>query len=138
MSIAWPEDLTLGIALLDAQHRELYERVNALLEAMHAGRHGDVGSLLHYLHDYAREHFRAEEELMRAQGYPQAERHAELHLSFAAALEERMQDFRERGPTASLAVDMSAWLTDWLRDHLRRADVEMGRWVKAQGEKGGR
>ncbi len=34
MSIAWPEDLTLGIALLDAQHRELYERVNALLQLM--------------------------------------------------------------------------------------------------------
>lgn len=132
MRIAWTEDLALGVEELDAQHRALYAHVDQFLEAMGAGRSPDLASLLEFLDAYSRDHFGAEERFMREGGYPEAERHAELHRAFTAGLRGLAEAHRVRGATASLAVDLCAWLTDWLREHLRGADAELGRWIRAR------
>jgi hemerythrin len=132
MRIEWTEDLALGVEELDAQHRALYAHVDQLLEAMAAGQSAGAASLLGFLHAYSRQHFRAEERLMREGGYADAEKHAALHRAFASALRERAEAFRARGATTSLSVDLCAWLTDWLREHLRGADAQLGRWLRAR------
>lgn len=37
MSMAWSEDLTIGVAQIDQQHRELFRRFDALLVACRQG-----------------------------------------------------------------------------------------------------
>jgi hemerythrin len=132
MRIQWMEDLALGVEEIDAQHRALYAHVDQLLEAMAAGRSADLASILEFLGTYALVHFRTEERLMREGGYPDLERHTALHRTFASELGERVEVYRARGATASLAVDLCNWLTDWLREHLRGADAELGRWSRAR------
>jgi hemerythrin len=132
MRIAWTQDLELGVEEVDAQHRALYANVNRLLEAMAAGRSADLVSILDFLGTYVHEHFRTEERIMRESTYPNLERHAALHRAFASDLGERVDAYRARGATASLAVDLCAWLTDWLREHLRGEDAELGRWLRAR------
>ena len=52
MAIEWTKDLETGVALIDEQHKELFDRVNKLLAASSQGRgKEEVGSLLGFLEE---------------------------------------------------------------------------------------
>jgi len=127
----WTEDLAIGIDAIDAQHRELYAAVDALHTAMRAHRLDKVGPVLAYLQRYVVDHFAAEEREMEAARYPGLRNHRSAHRSFVKAFVERKAQFDEHGATPSLVVDISSWLGEWLRDHVRGVDGEMGRYLRS-------
>lgn len=129
--IQWTEDLAVGIAEIDAQHRELYAAVCALHEAMRAHRLDRVSDTMAFLERYAVSHFAAEERQMEAAGYPELPHHRSAHRSFVRDFVRRKASLAAVGATPSLVVETSSWLGEWLRDHVRGLDVEMGRYLRA-------
>lgn len=129
MSVHWSEELATGIERIDAQHRELYAQVSALHDAMRANQLDRVPGILEFLQGYALDHFALEEREMAAASYPGLPEHQRLHRSF-------VEDFLghkaslSAGVTVSGVVDLSQWLTDWLRDHVRRVDGDMARHLR--------
>ncbi len=132
MPVQWTEDLATGIERIDEQHRELYQRVAGLHEAMRAGRLEDVPEMLDYLQRYAAEHFAAEEQQMTAAGYPGLIQHKRLHQRF---VEEFLQHRQRLSPevTPSAVVALSRWITEWLGAHVRSVDGEMARYLRRRG-----
>jgi len=130
--VQWTDDLATGIERIDAQHRELYQRVAGLHDAMRAGRLADVPAMVEYLQRYAVEHFAAEEQQMTAAGYPGLGQHRRLHQRF---VEEFLQHKQRLSPevTASAVVELSRWITAWLGDHVRKVDGEMARYLRRNG-----
>lgn len=128
--IQWTQDLATGIERIDEQHRELYARIDALHDAMRAGRLEEVPAVLEYLGRYATEHFATEEAHMAAEGYPGLELHRAAHLAFVAEFE-RQRAACQASRHARPVVELSGWLADWLRDHVRRVDGELARFLRA-------
>ena len=123
MSIAWDPTLLVGIPEIDGQHQELFRRLDALHEAIRGGRsREEVGRTLAFLHDYAVQHFGAEEALMIDRGYPDLADHRAEHVAFVAELEALEGEYRRDGPTASLIIRVNTQLTGWLRSHIYRTD----------------
>jgi hemerythrin len=129
MALRWSSALATGVSEIDAQHVELFERFDQLLDAMIAKDRDGAARLIPFLQSHVREHLAAEERLMRELAYPDEAAHAAEHAAFAAEIEDLARQLEERGPTARLVLRLEVELTGWLRDHLYAADAALARFV---------
>jgi hemerythrin len=135
--ISFDPVLLTGVEEIDAQHRELFVRVDRLLEASRARRSKEeVIHLLAFLSGYVIDHFSSEEARMAATRYPGREAHLGEHRSFARELEALHGEIREDGPTPLLVIRVGHRVTEWLREHIYRTDRALGEWLRRSGEAG--
>lgn len=131
LALQWSSALSLGVTDLDAQHRELFARVDRLLDAMLHGERAEAAQLANFLRDHVVLHFAAEEQLMHDLGYRDADHHVAEHRAFAASMLELDVALRSKGATAELVLRLERETVAWLRDHVYVADVALGRFVAA-------
>jgi hemerythrin len=132
--VEWTDDLSVGIQLIDDQHKMLIERLNNLATAVEQ-HHGPekIATTLQFLIDYTDFHFSAEEHHMAAQQYPGLDLQKTRHTEFKDTLSNLEADFREEGATHELAESIDTLLGNWLLKHIRTVDVEFGQFVKVKG-----
>lgn len=123
MGMAWSEDLALGIAQIDQQHRELFRRFDDILDACRQG-HGRsrLVELHNFLAEYVESHFADEEALMRAKGYPQLQEHLAQHGKFRIQMESLNAILAVQGPSIALLVETNQKVMTWLVEHIRKTD----------------
>ncbi len=133
MAIDWTEDLSVGVSEIDEQHKELFRKVNSLLEACKLGKgKAEVGGVLGFLDDYVKLHFSSEEKLMREHDYPDFLSHRSQHISFIADVDTLKREFEEGGAGLHLVVRTNQAVADWLIRHIKKIDRAMGIYVKAR------
>ena len=115
MALRWTSTLSIGVAELDAQHEELFRRVDRLLDAMLARDRSEASCLIAFLQHHVTDHFAAEERLMREVAYPDAALHAAEHLAFAAEIAALAAMFALEGATARLVLRLEREVTSWLQ-----------------------
>ncbi|HWI39993.1 MAG TPA: hemerythrin family protein [Verrucomicrobiae bacterium] len=124
MAIIWGDYLSTHIEWIDEQHKELFRRLNAFLDACDQGKgQEDLLGLLRFLDDYIDAHFSDEERFMKEEGYSQVEMHIRLHRGFVR----EMSDFKRRflkGADPSLLADIGKFTVSWLLDHIARKDKD--------------
>ncbi|WP_306600907.1 diguanylate cyclase domain-containing protein [Geothrix sp. 21YS21S-2] len=92
--LVWRDAAESGNATIDAQHRALFDDANSLLSAVVAGLPREVClPLMERLLGDLAGHFRHEEGLLRAAGYPQAEAHAACHAGLLARARALVADY---------------------------------------------
>lgn len=128
IAYTWDDKLLIGHSDVDAQHRHLFEILNRLYSALKEQR-SDAGTrtALDELTHYVSWHFAAEEEVMRACGFPQIEEHIAAHRAFA----QQVEDLRERG-SGIHAFELLNFIGYWIVKHVGQADVEIGRYLQRQ------
>jgi hemerythrin len=138
VALQWTSALAIGVPSIDSRHRELFRRVDRLLDAMIRGDRSEALQLLEFLKGYAVEQAAAEERLMAEIGYPAQDREAHLaeHRAFAASVAELEALARESGASAGLTMRVGQRAVTWLRDHVYLADVALGQFVRAHGRGG--
>ncbi|MBT9156875.1 MAG: Bacteriohemerythrin [Firmicutes bacterium] len=133
MPIKWNETLAVGITEIDDQHKELFARMNSLLEACNKGKGKEaVLPMIAFLEEYGAEHFRAEEELQKTSGYPQFEKHRELHREFLRNVRMLNAKLEEHGPTLPFVIEVNTTVVNWLTAHISKIDKELGMFLKAK------
>lgn len=114
-------DLELGHAALDEEHRVQFALIDAVAEAVAAGRDADeVRAAMARLIDYVRAHFLSEQLLMERHGFPGREEHAREHDHAVELLEELRR--RHAAGVTRWTLDSIHLLRDWLAGHVRGAD----------------
>lgn len=123
----WTPDLTVGVQMIDEQHKELIRRMNAFFDAM---KHGDkqqkVLEILDFLEQYVVSHFSDEEKLQLSSGYPLYREHKKLHTDFIADVKQIRTDIETRGFTAATASLVGSTLVSWLTLHIKKTDKGLG------------
>ncbi|HEU4384059.1 MAG TPA: hemerythrin family protein [Anaeromyxobacteraceae bacterium] len=138
MAIRWTRALSVGLADIDAQHKELFRRARAFADGLQGRSRQDVGILLSYLRAYAVTHFDEEEEAMRAALYPGLKRHKAEHDRFMRDILRMTKDQeKRRGPGVDPRA-LARWLEDWLVEHVSSIDKTMARFFLARAEVGPR
>lgn len=136
--LAWDPVLELGHAEIDHQHRTLFARAAAVVEAIWGGRGAtEVQGTLRFLTDYVGEHFAAEEALMRDAGYPGAEAHAALHRRIERRLVEIATAWSDHGATPALLADVEAMMSGWVTIHISEKDRELSTWLADRAREAG-
>ena len=143
MPIEWTDDLSVGVELIDQQHRELFERINRLLGAMKCvpffivedEEHGaqELTKTMDFLQDYVVYHFGEEERRMTEDGYPGYQQHKEERRDFMGEVAKLRTSIEAGETTEKLLVRAQKLLVDWTITHIRQVDAELGKFLKAQG-----
>ncbi|MGY5860505.1 MAG: bacteriohemerythrin [Candidatus Thorarchaeota archaeon] len=134
--IEWDESFSVGIELIDEQHKMLIERTNAISEAVENTRGLEkIIQTLDFMIEYTEFHFSAEEKVMTDNDYPKFDEHHKLHEDFKSRLNLMVQDFEEEGATSGLSDEITAYLTNWLVNHIKGIDTELGQILREKGYK---
>ncbi|NLJ67086.1 MAG: hemerythrin family protein [Clostridiales bacterium] len=131
MSIKWQNNWNIEVGEIDNQHRALVEQVSHLLEACKKGdSKQEVSSVLNFLSQYVKEHFRYEEEQHRLYNYPDRDEHARIHNKFTHEVTKLQERFEKEGFSYQFTILLNRKLVDWLIDHIGRVDQKFGDFVK--------
>lgn len=117
---SWTDELSVGDQRIDAQHRSIFELAGAVEADLAEGRFEDLKRILAFLRRYVMQHFTAEEALLERAGYPQRERHRELHRELSGQVVEAEARFQKEDPRSSEAV---AEVLVRIVDHIRIEDA---------------
>ncbi|GAO01712.1 bacteriohemerythrin [Anaeromyxobacter sp. PSR-1] len=130
MALQWTSVLSVGIPELDAEHAEMFERMDRLHDAMLAGDRAEVSRTIAFLREDAVRHLAAEDTLMLALGYPERERHLREHEAFLATVRELARRHDANGPTAVLVHDVEQAVATWVEAHVAVHDVALGAFAR--------
>ena len=131
MAVLWTEDLATGVRTIDSQHKELFVRINDLLEGCKIGKGKiEVEKLIRFLEDYVVTHFAEEEKHMLAHGYPGYAEHKAQHKEFMENFMKIRNQLEAEGPGLAIVVSTNHFVVDWLKSHIRRVDTKLGNFLK--------
>jgi hemerythrin len=131
--IQWDDSLSVGVGLIDDQHKQLIRRLDDLARAVEENQGPKaVATTLSFLTDYTHFHFSAEEGLMLAQEYPRLDEHRALHEEFRTVLKSLDVDFETDGASTFLADQINRFLITWLTNHIGKADREVWQFLHSR------
>ena len=132
--IVWSDRLSVGIIRFDEQHKQLVTMLNKLIRDPALTTTSETGSeVLANMTQYAREHFKSEEELMIEFGYPDYEEHRARHLSFLYKVVEFCSKTNLGDET--IPDQLLEFLKNWLATHILEEDMDYKYFFIAKGVK---
>jgi hemerythrin len=130
MVVQWHDSLATGDEEIDAQHREMFRRLAALVGALEQGRRDEIPRTFEFLGGYLVDHFGAEERAMEERGYPGRNVHRAAHARFVREYGELQGLYEATGPSLAIAVKAATWIQGWLQGHLFGADRAFARYLR--------
>ncbi|MDP2847137.1 MAG: bacteriohemerythrin [Humidesulfovibrio sp.] len=130
--MTWTDDLSVGIRLIDEQHKVLLGLINELHAGMRARKSDAVlAGVVERLKEYTVKHFGQEEEYFERYGYPETAAHKELH----AKLVQQVLDFEAglKSGQAKVTMDIMRFLKDWLVKHIMGTDKKYSGFLQSKG-----
>ena len=85
------------------------------------------------MQNYVVEHFEAEEAFQRQIGFPEYEKHKQVHDEFKSTVNDYAETFVKEGYTQELVQELGAKLMTWLIMHVAAADQRIGAFGREQG-----
>jgi hemerythrin len=129
--IKWDESLSIGVELIDEQHKKWIEHIQNVQAAIEARRGmPQIANTLDFLINYTQFHFSTEEKSMSETGYSELENHRAKHEELKGTLDNLIEDFREDGVTEKLSEAIGTFLGNWLRNHIRVVDQAFASFLK--------
>jgi hemerythrin len=130
-NIQWDESLSVGVGLIDEQHRKWIERLHEVESAIKSRRGmQQIVSTLDFLSEYTRFHFSTEDQYMVQACYPGLENHRAKHEELEKTLGHLIEDFKEDGVTEKISEAVGIFLGNWLKDHIRVVDQVFAAFLK--------
>lgn len=126
--INWEERYTLGIPVIDEEHKRLVELCNNLYKSILSvqknsseERKEAVKNALRECADYTQTHFKNEEKLMQLCKFSGFDAHKKEHNEFIKKILEKIQDFDHENFVSSL--QFVKFLYDWILYHIAYTDT---------------
>jgi hemerythrin len=122
----WDDRLSVGVQMIDGEHKKLIVMVNELHDAVRANQSKEVlGKVLAGLIEYTATHFGHEEGEMSRTAYPGAKAHIAEHQAFVKKVLE-VQAAHKAGNVTVLGMEVLSFLRDWLVKHIKGSDQALG------------
>ncbi len=134
----WTQDLSVGIDIIDNQHKELFSRINSLVDAIkHSVCKYKISDVIKFLEDYIHTHFDEEERYMIRYKYPGYEFHKAQHEHFKvefSALKTELAKLEGGAKPGSydLSVTTNQVVVDWILDHIAKVDKQLGKFLQTK------
>ncbi|HAN79611.1 MAG TPA: hemerythrin [Bacteroidales bacterium] len=128
--IEWDSSLELGVHTIDNQHKELIKLINEFHEGISKKEPKEtMQKLLKGLQTYTVYHFSFEENLLKRHDKQALFIHKMEHTNFI----NKVQDYAERVNSGKmlLSVEVTGFLKEWLRNHIKVTDKSHTRFFKA-------
>ncbi len=130
--IEWSDKFSVGISLLDEQHKRLIDMINRLIEFHNiASLSENIIETLRSMSMYALTHFEYEEKIMIDYSYPDYTSHKEQHEEF----KKKVASFYSATPISvdALNANVVEYLKSWLIYHILKEDMKYKRFYNEKG-----
>ena len=128
----WNPSLSVKVKKFDDQHKKLVDLINQLHDAMKAGQGNDMlGVVLQSLINYTATHFKEEEKVMQANGFPEFAAHKAAHDALVKQVLDLQKKFQSGN--AALTLSVMSFLKEWIVNHIQGTDKKYGVYLNAKG-----
>lgn len=130
--VEWHDSYSVGIEAIDNDHKKLLNLINQLQTAAHYQTDPQYErEAFDALVDYTKTHFKREEDLMQAHGYPTYAGHKAEHEAMIAKVNEMLQNYHAKPhDTIEEAVQ---YLKKWLVGHINGTDQGYSQFLRDKG-----
>lgn len=129
--IKWADSLSVGVDLIDSQHKQMISFINELIDAMRDGEAlKEIDRAVEFMEEYANTHFAAEEELMAKYAYPATQSHITQHNSFRREIAQVKRELEAGTPPGLLLMRARKSLADWFSNHINDVDRSLARFIR--------
>ena len=118
----------MGIPVLDAQHKRLFELLGKVIECCAPGAAGASMEQLAEAKAYADEHLAQEELLLRVRGYPEYAEHKAEHDAYR----EKAAALQAQAGRRDFSVRLANFITEWWRFHILVSDQRYAKFFRAK------
>lgn len=127
----WTPDLSVGVPLIDEEHKTWFEKADKLFEAGKNHQSKEyVGEMLDFLDDYTKKHFRDEEQYMLSINYPAYNEQKQAHTVFIGNLSKLKKEYSESGSSLLVILNANQLVIGWLTAHIAKMDKKIGEYAK--------
>lgn len=117
----WDEKYSVGIRSIDEQHKEIFQLIGSLLEAMKLGQESTSATwLILKLEYFASVHFQKEEFFFQRFNYSGAQKHIIEHNFFIEKIASLKYELKSGKIT--LAFELLYFLKNWIEHHILIVD----------------
>ena len=128
-SYEFTKQLETGNAVIDKEHRELFQAVNRLMAACSEGKgRASMNETIIFLNNYVEQHFSHEEQLQKQSGYPDMAAHRSFHENYKKTLKEITTQISVSGPTISELGKLNRHISV-LVSHISTEDKRLGAFL---------
>jgi hemerythrin len=128
--VQWQHSFSVGVKLIDEQHKELINLTNKLFESCMAGHeriNDAILSIIQEAVDYTVYHFGTEEKIMERISYPDYIQHKQEHSDFVQEVGIKVDEFKSGRMLAPL--QFVYYLRDWVLHHIAVCDKLLGDYI---------
>lgn len=123
-------DLITGNALIDSEHKQLFDAINALLDACSKGKGRDqLMETVDFLNRYVERHFGDEEKLQVSSKYPGYSSHKIFHDGYKRQMRQTTQELLAEGATVKSLGQLNQ-VAGILVSHIRTEDRKLAKHLK--------
>lgn len=123
--LIWNDSCSIGMDMIDAQHKHLFEIGNkayALLKnGLQTDKYGDIILIVEELRNYTKYHFKCEEEYMIKINYPGYEEQKKDHINFIKELE-KINLYNVDKNQQKYVEDLLHFVFGWILEHIIEKD----------------
>jgi hemerythrin len=125
----WTKSLETGIAKIDEQHKELFKRIDALMDSGNKDRFKET---IDFLEGYIVIHFNDEQKMHLDAKYPKAAVHKKYHDGYVGEFRKLKEQFLKEGHTLATSQAINKNVIGWLKDHILVHDKEFATFYKGK------
>lgn len=131
----WKNNYELGVPQVDAQHQELFRRVDLFLKVLRSEECWEekvpkINETLEFMKKYVVEHFHDEEEYQRSINYPGYEAHKRIHNDMVNYVVEVCRQYEQSNNNEELMQQFGGRLLAWLINHVAAEDQRIADYAK--------
>ena len=122
--IVWDQTYSVGIELIDNQHKKLFEHLNSYYESILAGKDKDViNNILGDVINYAVYHFAEEEKVMNSIEKVDFSSHFQEHKNFCS----KVSEIKEKVSSGKeISYELFNFMKEWIHTHILLVDQKVG------------
>ncbi|OFY84230.1 MAG: hypothetical protein A3F72_14485 [Bacteroidetes bacterium RIFCSPLOWO2_12_FULL_35_15] len=130
--LKWTDDYSVGIVIIDYQHKRLVMLINKLYDSMLEGKTMEsITEIFEGLEDYIKNHFETEESFFKEFNYEDMKTHIKEHKVFVDQISQLKKDYLSGKNTVS--VELLDFLKNWLSEHILGSDKKYISCFKENG-----
>jgi len=121
--ISWSAAFSVGIKIIDDQHKELFALVNDMFNHVVGDAQAErvyFKGVIQKAVEYVKVHFSTEEKIMLHANFPGYGEHKKAHDTFVLTVVEKVKDF-EAGKKFTL-LEFTQFLKEWILTHIAIMD----------------
>jgi hemerythrin len=123
--LRWKDEYSIGIELIDVQHRHIFDIANSTYELLKndlgSDKYSETIQLIEDLRQYTKYHFKCEEEYMLQINYLNYNNQKIEHDAFIKKIDSLNLDKIEQDKDKYIE-DLLVFILEWVLDHILRKD----------------